>query len=407
MTIRRISISRSILAAVLFSACTGDTTREPATLRVDTLSDGTVVVDNPDRGIWETDPGARWRISEDLRIGSAAAEGPDAFGDVGSLMIDRLGRFWVADRQANEVRVFDARGRFVRTLGGRGEGPGEFLDIGEVFPGPNGEVWIDDETMERFEVFDTAGTRIGGHNRDSRFWGGKWTDEGLLLSLGPHPESLQLEGVYTVYRRGSGSLLEPEGRVLEMPVPPPDPPMVRFKSPDGRAVRTIPPPFSPTRRWDLGSGWDAWYGNGRDLGGRYEIHRIDLESGDTLMTIVRRYEPVQVSDSMRAAALMSLWGEFAWSERPSENEWRKVPGVYPALGSVFRSGDGTIWVLRAVGDGIDGFDVFDQGGRYLGQPAGPDGLFGMSVRWISEDYVYAVDTDGLGVDHVVRFAILR
>jgi len=405
MTIRR--TSRSILAAVLLSACTGDATREATTLSVDTLSDGTVVVNNSIQGLWETDPGARWRITEDLRIGSAIAEGPDAFGDVGHLMIDELGRFWVADQQADEVRVFDAGGRFVRTVGGRGEGPGEFLDIGEIFPGPNGEVWIDDETMERFEVFDTSGARIGGYNRDSRFWGGKWTDEGLLLSLGPHPESLELEGVYTVYRRGSGSLLEPEGRVLEMPVPPPDPPMVQFKSPDGRAVRTIPPPFSPTRRWVLGSEWDAWYTNGRDLGGRYEIHRIDLESGDTLLTIAQWFEAVQVSDSMRAAALMSLWGEFAWSERPSENEWRKVPGVYPPVHSVYRSGDGTIWVRRAVGDGVDGFDVFDGGGRYLGRPEGPDGLFGMSVRWISGDYVYAVDTDELGVDYVVRFAILR
>ena len=405
MTIR--GTSWSIATTLLLAACTDDAKWELATLSVDTLSDGTVVVNNPIQGLWGTDPDARWRVTEDLRIGSATAEGPDAFGDVGSLMIDELGRFWVADQQADEVRVFDAGGRFVRTVGGRGEGPGEFLDIGEIFPGPNGEVWIDDETMERFEVFDSAGSRIGGHNRDSRFWGGKWTDEGLLLSRGPHPESLELESVYTVYSRGSGSLLEPEGRVLQMPVPPPDPPMVQFKSPDGGAVRTIPPPFSPTRRWDLGSQWDAWYTNGRDLGGRYEIHRIDLESGDTLLTIVRWYEAVQVSDSMRAAALMSLWGEFAWSERPSENEWRKVPGVYPPVRSVYWSGDGTLWVRRTIGNGVDGFDVFDGDGRYLGQPEGPHGLFGMSVRWISEDYVYAVDTDELGVDYVVRLAILR
>ncbi len=405
MTTRR--TSRSILATVLLSACTGDATPEATTLSVDTLSDGTVVVDNPVRGLWATDPDARWRIAEDLRIGSATAEGPDAFGDVGSLMVDRLGRFWVADRQADEVRVFDADGRFVRTVGGRGEGPGEFLDVGDILPGPNGEIWIDDETMERFEVFDTSGARIGGYNRDTRFWGGKWTDEGLLLSLGPHPEGPELEGVYTVYRRASGIVLEPEGRVFEMPAPPPDPPMVEFRSPDGGAVRTIPPPFSPARRWHLGSRWDAWYTNGRDLGGRYELHRIDLATGDTLLTIRQWYEAVQVSDSMRAAALMSLWGEFAWSERPSENEWRKVPGVYPPLRSVHRSGDGTLWVRRAVGDGVDGFDVFDGNGRYLGQPVGPHGLFGMSVRRISEDHVYAVDTDKLGVDYVVRLAIVR
>ena len=37
MTIRR--TSRSILAAVLLSACAGDATQEATTLRVDTLSD--------------------------------------------------------------------------------------------------------------------------------------------------------------------------------------------------------------------------------------------------------------------------------------------------------------------------------------------------------------------------------
>ena len=81
--------------------------------------------------------------------------------------------------------------------------------------------------------------------------------------------------------------------------------------------------------------------------------------------------------------------------------------MYPPLRSVYRSGDGTIWVRRSIGDGVDGFDVFDRGGRYLGQPEVPGGLFGMSVRWIFEDYVYAVDTDELGLDYVVRLAILR
>lgn len=171
MTIR--GTSWSIASTLLLAACTGDATRELATLSVDTLSGGTVVVNNPIQGLWETDPDARSRITEDLRIGSATAEGPDAFGDVGHLMIDELGRFWVADRQADEVRVFDADGRFVRTVGGRGEGPGEFLDIGEVFPGPNGEIRIDDETMERFEVFDTSGTRIRGLQQGRQVLGRK------------------------------------------------------------------------------------------------------------------------------------------------------------------------------------------------------------------------------------------
>ena len=57
MTIR--GTSRSILATVLLSACAGDVAQEATTLRVDTLSDGSIVVNNPDEGLWETDQDAR------------------------------------------------------------------------------------------------------------------------------------------------------------------------------------------------------------------------------------------------------------------------------------------------------------------------------------------------------------
>ena len=53
------------------------------------------------------------------------------------------------------------------------------------------------------------------------------------------------------------------------------------------------------------------------------------------------------------------------------------------------------------------FDVFDGEGRYLGQPEVPARLVSMSVQLITEDRMYVIDSDELGVDYVVRLDILR
>ena len=151
-----------LLATLAVCAC-GDRAHPPVTeLTIDTLADGSILVANPPHGLWDANPGTRWRLVESLRIGTASEGGPDAFGNVISLTLDELGRLWIVDSQANEVGVFDGDGRFVRTIGGRGEGPAEFIGIGSVRRGPNGEMWVADDDLGRFEIFDTAATRIGG-----------------------------------------------------------------------------------------------------------------------------------------------------------------------------------------------------------------------------------------------------
>ena len=73
-------------------------------LSIDTLADGSVLISNPLHGLWDANPDARWRLVEDLRTGSAVAEEPDAFGNVVSFTLDGLGRLWIGDSQAKDVR---------------------------------------------------------------------------------------------------------------------------------------------------------------------------------------------------------------------------------------------------------------------------------------------------------------
>ena len=403
------SPARAVLAfsPLALAACGVDRLPPVTELSVDTLADGSVLVSNPPRGLWDGSPGARWRLVESLRIGSAVAEEPDAFGNVVSLTIDELDRLWIADSQGRDVRVFDADGRFVRTVGQPGEGPGEFERVGRVGSGPEGHMWITDTGLQRYEVFDTAGTRIGGHRMPLRN-GGFWLS-GLFFQVEFTQQTP--ERVYRIYRLVPGGTLEPDGRVFGFPDPPPDPPMIEYR--DGGSAWILPAPYTRNYDWVFGPDLDYWWSDGESRGGRYEIRHIDLESGDTLRTIVRQYEPVAISDAMRVAGVEAALENvrvdrgLRGAERPSERAMRVVPRAYPPFQSIHRSRDGTLWVRRYIEDGVQSFDVFDREGRLLGQPELPPGFGSMSVRLIREDAMYVIDTDELGVDYVVRLEIVR
>lgn len=396
-----------ILALPALAACADDSPAHITELSIDTLPNGSVLVSNPVRGLWDENPGERWRLVESLRIGSAVAEEVDAFGNVVSLTLDELDRMWIGDSQARDVRVFDADGRFVRTVGQPGEGPGEFGRIASVGRGPEGHMWIADTRLGRYEVFDTAGTRIGGHRMplvNSGFW-----LSGLFFQV-DFPE--QTRGrVYRIYRLTASGTLEPDGRVFEFPDPPPDPPTIEYR--DGGRAWILPAPYTRNYDWAFGLDLDYWWSDGEDRGGRYEIRHIDLASGDTLRTIVRQYEPVAISDAMRVAGVEAALENvrvdrgLRLAERPSERAMRVVPHVYPPFESFYRSRDGTLWVRRYIGEGVQSFDIFDEQGRLLGQPELPAGFGSMSVRGIREDRMYVIDTDELGVDYVVRLEIVR
>ena len=364
-------------------------------------------VSNPSRGLWDARPGARWRLVETLRIGSAVTDEREAFGDVVSFTLDDLGRLWIGDSQAREIRVFDAEGRFVRVVGRPGEGPGEFERVEAVRRGPDGHIWVSDSDLRRFEVFDTAGTRVGGHRMPGRF-GGFWRGRDLFEPFYPEGSDRRM---YRIHRLGAGGRLEPAGRVFALPEPPPEPPMIEYS--DGVAAWHLPAPYTPVHDWQVGSGLDFRWSDGNDLGGRYEIRHIDFPSGRTLRTIVRHFEPAAISDSARIAAveaaLLSVRTDrrLRSARRPSERAMRVVPDVYPPFQRFIVSADGAVWVRRHFSEGVEGFDVFDDVGRLLGQPELPTGFGSMRVHRITADNVYAVDTDELGIDYVVRLEIVR
>jgi len=69
------------------------------------------------------------------------------------------GRIYVADTYAHDVKVFDADGRLVATLGRRGSGDGEF-NYPTHLAFARGELYVTDTLNSRIEVFRTDGTGL-------------------------------------------------------------------------------------------------------------------------------------------------------------------------------------------------------------------------------------------------------
>ena len=101
------------------------------------------------------DEAPRLTLHEELRIGSA--HDPDSgFTRIGPIAVDADGTAYVAETGESEIRVYDERGRRVRTIGRKGEGPGEFRSISGL--GLLGDtLWVGDASNRRVTLFDREG----------------------------------------------------------------------------------------------------------------------------------------------------------------------------------------------------------------------------------------------------------
>lgn len=381
----------ALYAVSLLAACGGGEAGGRWAGTVDTVPGGTVVVRNPAEGMWGEGEG--WWLEEELRIGALEGEGPEVFGRVADLAVDALGRIYVAEGQAMEVRVFDAGGRHVRSLGRKGGGPGEFEDVSGLRWGPEGNLWVVDQRNGRYSVFDTAGVLVTSHRRRAAGmfwpWPGGFDPEGRLVDVTFHRNRTVL------LRYGLGL-----ARVDTVPLPTYEGP--RFELRDGeRLIMTTPVPFAPRLLWRFDPRGFVWFG----IGDEYRLYQLTLD-GDTARIVEREYEAVPVTAADRDSAVESLkW----FTDQGGKVDPGEIPGQKPALSRFFADEVGYLWVEPALPHGReeDLYDVFDPEGRYLGRIGVPVRLDPSPRPIIAEDRIYGVHRDELDVEHVVVIRLDR
>jgi hypothetical protein len=385
------------LAAVLTTTACGDW-RGPRAgeVVVDTLDSGAVRVRSSTEGVWGE--GEAWRLLEDLRIG-ADDGGPAAFGDRVFVQADDAGHIYVADVAGSEVRVFDARGRHVRSFGGPGDEPGEFRRISGMDWGPDGRLRIMDGQLARLSVFDADGSFHGRHDRLAGFvtipWRGRVDRQGNVYDLGMVPMNDHRRMAIVRF----DAALVPRDT---LPLPPHEAPTFDLTDPDRRRTTAVAVPFAPLQVWHVAADGTVWVG----VTDRYRLHQLAFD-GDTLRILERPARAGRVSAEERQRAV----DELAWfADRGGEVEASSIPDRHPLFGALFTDDRDHLWVAAGAGAHAGPgtrFDIFDADGRYLG-PVTTDRAVEAAPGQIvvRGGNLYAVVEDGRGAPYVVRYRIL-
>jgi len=331
--------------------------------------------------------------TEILRLGRMEGDGPDLFGKVRFIVAD-LGRVFVGDEIAQEVRVFDSDGGFVRTIGQEGEGPGEFQGISGLAFDPEGRAWIWDQLQQRFSVFDTSGTFVRSvPRRWPTFaipWPGVFSADGSLLDIRADLNGLDPEKRVTrTFQHG--------GRVIRL-----DTLMTPMDSlPTVSVQRTafagnIIVPFEGGVVSAVEADGSMWFTHGP----MYRIMRRDAK-GDTTLTFVLDVPPAPVTTQERDSALASIRLPPSFPAM----ELDLIPKAKPAIIRLVKLGANWVGAFPELGSDTGRFmDVFSPDGHHRGRiDLGTRLVLLRGATYAIRGKLYGVTTDDFDVPFVVVF----
>jgi len=408
-------------AAALITCGTDDGTSSggPRDQVVDTIGD-TIVVRTLSGSVWDMDA----TLVSEVSIGELDGPEETLFGNVYAIAVDDNRQVYVLDAQAEHVRVFNAEGAYLRTLGGRGKGPGELLSAASVAVLSDGRVLVQEVSEMLIEVY-------GPDGRHLEQW--PYSTDGVIFPQ--KPMAVDRSGRVHVTSAGSSRRqfsfeqvvrLGPDGAHLETLVPPGsdfEPPSVtvRFAQPiAGHATAPQPLPLTARHYWTTHPG-------GHFLTGISTDYRIDLVRDEGVLRIERTWVPVAISEDERdyhrervTRNMRREQDDWSWNGPP-------IPETRPPFRGIVAGRDGRIWVrlwtdARSVVNEAHNpdnpfsepviwespvrYDVFEADGTYLGALAAPDDLLATPEPIFDGDHAWAVTRDELGVQRVVRYRIV-
>lgn len=351
--------------------------------------------------------GEGWRLSESPIVRIGAVEGDPEYLLLGLRSALRLddGTIVVSNTGTEELRWYDARGRFLMRAGGEGEGPGEFSQLLWIWSlGPDSIIAYDDR-QHRVSVFHRDGTfcRSARLEPPAGVVRGVFADGSIFLAehvIWSGPREGRIRPPARAYR------LERDGAVLDS-LPTFAGPEFRFevRGRDGYgSIAISPPPFG--RRTVFAVSGDGFYTGNQD---EHELGYYD-ERG-TLKTLLRwsgaerRVTPAHI-DAHERHELDEIENEDLKRRVEERQRTESYPELLPAFGAVAMDADGNLWVEEYHFDWADvrRWMVFDSELRLLGTVEMPGEFI---VHQIGSDFVLGYSWDELDVEYIELYELLK
>lgn len=369
--------------------------------------------------------GGAGALQEIARIGSV--DGPGALTEVGGVRIGPDGRVYVAQPQEELIRVFDAGGEPVASIGRSGGGPGEFRDLAHM--GIRGDtLYVSDDNLGRVSYFDLDGRFFTSEQWVSPQFSrpptvymptapaallgdgtalvqpgmmvaatgsidlGVFTGEYSTPFLRIDRQSQVVDTVTWEQQRNTLLVMAHEGGQFIVPTPFDENPLYSV-APDGRGIVTVHRTPSPDTR-------EA----------SFQVTLV-APTRDTLFHVALPFAPVPVSEErLRAAVEERLEQRGRGRAIPRTEtvmaalqEEGLVPATLPPVTALMTAQDGTIWLRREeLGDRAVDWIVLQ-----------PDGSVGPSLSLPARQRVVAaygqsvvaVEGDDLDVPYLVLYRL--
>jgi len=308
--------------------------------------DGVTVVRNGKK----PDPpkGAATKLVLEEIYTAGGGDSPEAeFAEAVAVDVLKNGTAYVLDMKDNRVKVFDAKGKFLRAFGKKGQGPGEMNQPVGLSITPENEVLVEDALNQRLTFFDLDGKFL------------RHLSTGKSLGLA----GIKMDGKGLIVARsmgvGEGGKISMEVKTYDRDLNP------KIKLAGVEFTASLQAKINPFSGMSLLYALD---GRGHMIFGGpkgYEIKILSLD-GKLLKTIGREYDPVALSKEDKDE-MLKLLPNVAGSSI-NVKDMSQFPDAYPAYGDFVLADEGRLLVQtyekgRAKKEFY--WDVFDADGRFI------------------------------------------
>lgn len=352
--------------------------------------------------------GEGWSLDDtpELRIGVVDGDPHYQFFRIVGAWRFADGRLAVVDGGTYELRYYDASGRFLSALGGRGAGPGEFQQVDRLDV-TGDSLRIFDRSLQRISIFTIDGGFIRSFGLpgvvesprpEPRGWfadGSFLIDATIPFWEGEPQTGIQLSRAGYYRLSAAGAVLDTVGQFVQGQ---------HYIEVDDRGMSSIGLPFA--RRSATATGADRFYFGTSES---YEIQAFRPDG--QLEALIRRVHetlPVRPEDLSNYIRERQRYVSGENARRRMEAMFRglPIPATMPAHGDMLLDVEGNLWVedYQPAGTERPRWAVFSGGGRWLGTVELPARF---EPFQIGVDFILGQRVDELDVQYLEVYRLIR